>query len=141
MEPAFRYYALAATVVALHLVLLSNYTGFTRLRRKQFINPEDAARFTKGPPAADDHPDVLRVKRAHQNLVENAIPFFVVGALYAATGATATGAKAYFGVFVAARVLHTVAYLAGKQPWRTLAFGVGLLAIAGMAAHVIRTVV
>lgn len=47
----------------------------------------------------------------------------------------------YFWTFTAARLLHSVFYLWGKQPFRTLAFAVGVLAIIGMAVHVLRLVV
>ncbi|NJI24120.1 MAPEG family protein, partial [Aeromonas veronii] len=36
------------------------------------------------------------------------------------------------GSFTAARVVHTVAYLLGWQPWRTLAYGVGVVCLFGM---------
>ena len=136
----FHYYALASAILSLQLLSLALWTGTVRVMRKQWVNPEDA-KLNKGEKAEADHPDVLRVKRAHQNLIENAIPFFVVGALYAATGATRTGALAYFGTFTAVRLLHSLFYLWGKQPWRTLMFAVGVLAVVGMAVHVIRAVV
>jgi uncharacterized MAPEG superfamily protein len=34
----------------------------------------------------------------------------------------------YFGAFSAARLLHSYAYVAGKQPWRTICFAAGALA-------------
>jgi len=136
-DPAFRYYAIASAIVALQLIALALWTGTVRVGRKQYVNPEDAA-LNKAKQADDDHPDVLRVKRAHVNLMESAIPFFVVGALYTATGGSKTGAMAYFGTFVVARLLHTLFYLAGKQPFRTLTFAIGVLTIIGMAVHVLR---
>ncbi|MGH8366157.1 MAG: MAPEG family protein [Pseudomonas sp.] len=36
-------------------------------------------------------------------------------------------------MFTAARVMHTVMYLSGRQPWRTLAYGVGVLCLSGLA--------
>jgi len=83
-EPALRSYALAGTIVALHLIVLALWTGATRAMRKTFVNPEDA-KLNKTAVAEDDHADVLRVKRAHQNALENAIPFFAIGLLYALT--------------------------------------------------------
>jgi glutathione S-transferase len=103
------------------------------------VNPEDKV-VNKGELAEQEHDDVLRIKRAHINALENAVPFFVIGALYVATGATKTGAQLYCYTFLAARLLHSVFYLAGKQPFRTLSFGVGALANLGMAYHVIRAV-
>ena len=137
INPAFATYAIASTIFALHLILLAFYTGSVRRRRKQFGNPEDAALF-KVAAAEGDHPDVLRVKRAHANALESAVPFFAVGALYASTLPSNNGALAYFGAFVVARLLHSVFYIWGKQPFRTIFFGVGTLSIIGMAAHVLR---
>jgi uncharacterized MAPEG superfamily protein len=46
---------------------------------------------------------------------------------------------AYFGTFIVARLGHTFAYLSGKQPFRSLFFAVGQLAITGMAVQIVRT--
>lgn len=136
-SPAFKIYAVSAAIVAIQMLLLALWTGTVRKRRGVFVNPEDAAG-SKTAKADQDHEDVLRVKRAHQNLIENAVPFFVVGLLYVLTGATRTGAIAYFATFTAARLLHTLFYLWGKQPFRTITFAAGVLATLGMAVHVIR---
>ncbi len=134
--PAFKLYAFTSTLVALHLLILAGWTGAVRTKHKSYVNPEDAGAF-KGAAVEADHPDVLRVKRAHQNAIESAIPFFAVGLMYTLTGATKAGGQAYFLTFLAARVLHSVFYLAQKQPFRTLSYAVGALAITGMAVQVI----
>jgi glutathione S-transferase len=138
--PALKLYALASTLVALHLILLAGWTGAVRNRHKTYVNPEDATTL-KGTLVAADHADVLRVKRAHYNALENAVPFFAVGLAYALSGASTTGAYAYFFTFLAARVLHSMFYLWGKQPFRTLTFAIGVLAMVGMGVHVIRTAI
>lgn len=136
-NPAFSTYAIASTVIALHMILLAFYTGRVRSRHKQYGNPEDAA-FFKLPAAEGDHPDVLRVKRAHANALESAVPFFAIGALFVTVGPSKSSALAYFGVFVAARLLHSVFYIWGKQPFRTILFAIGTLSVIGMAVHVLR---
>jgi len=140
-SPAFQAYALSAAILAVQLILLAFYTGAVRAKSKRFINPEDSVVSPGSKLAEAEHPDVLRVQRAHSNALENALPFFVVGALYIATGATKSGAQAYCYTFLAARLLHSVAYLAGRQPFRTIFFSVGALATLGMAYHVIRAVI
>lgn len=136
----FQLYALCAAVLGVHMILLALWTGTVRVTKKTWVNPEDA-RLNKGAHADVDHADVQRVKRAHQNAIENAIPFFVVGFLYVLTGATTLGAQVYFFTFTGARLLHTVFYLWGRQPFRTMMFAVGVLATLGMAVQVIiRTV-
>jgi microsomal prostaglandin-E synthase 1 len=138
-NPAFAAYALASSILSLQLIVLALLTGLARGRTKTYVQREDAATF-KGEKAAVEHPDVARAQRSHLNTLENAVPFFVVGLLYVLTGATRTGATAYFGVFVAARILHSVVYALGLQPWRTIAYLIGILSIVGMAVHVIRAV-
>ena len=139
-NPALKLYALVSALLALHLLLLALWTGTVRVRHKIWVNPEDAA-FNKGKQADDDHHDVLRVKRAHLNALENAIPFFAVGLAYALTAPSQTGAQAYFFTFLAVRVLHSIFYLAGRQPFRTLTFAIGVLCVVGMAVQVIRVTV
>lgn len=136
-NPAFKVYALSSAIVALHLLTLAGITGAVRTKYKAFVNPEDAA-LNKGQEVDTDHPAVQRTKRAHQNLIESAIPFFAVGLLYAMTNPSKTAAQAYFFTFVGARVLHTIFYLLGKQPFRTLSFVIGISTIIGMAVRVIR---
>jgi prostaglandin-E synthase 1 len=136
-NPAFSTYAIASTIVALHMILLAFYTGSVRGRRKQYGNAEDAA-FFKVAVTDGEHADVLRVKRAHANALESGVPFFAVGALYVTVGQSKAAALAYFGSFVVARLLHSVVYIWGKQPLRTIFFAVGALSIIGMAVHVLR---
>src|SRR3954464_3907009 len=106
---SFRIYAIAASIIALHLLTLAAWTGSVRVLYKQWINPEDAA-LTKGEVVTVEDPRLQRVRRAHANALENAGPFFAVGALYAVASPSKTAALAYFGTFVAARVLHSIVY-------------------------------
>lgn len=138
MSPT-QIYALVASIIGIQLILLAFWTGTVRTMRKQYVNPEDA-KLSKAETTEQDHPDVLRTKRAHQNALENALPFFAIGALYAASSPSPSGAAAYMYTFLGARLAHSVFYLAGKQPFRTLSFAVGALATIGMGVHVIRSV-
>jgi glutathione S-transferase len=139
-NPALKLYALVAALIGVQMLLLALWTGTVRTRHKQWVNPEDA-KLNKGDQKDQDHPDVQRVKRAHQNAIENAVPFFAIGLLYALSGASKTGAQAYFFTFLGARVLHSIFYLWGRQPFRTLMFAVGVLATLGMAYQVIRAAI
>jgi glutathione S-transferase len=139
-NPALKLYALVASLAAVHLILIALWTGTVRAMRKVFVNPEDAT-LNKGQQADLEHPDTARVKRAHQNALENAVPFFAIGLLYALTGPSATMAQVFFFTFLAARVLHTFFYLSGKQPFRTMMFAIGVLSMLGMAVQTLRAVV
>jgi glutathione S-transferase len=136
-SPALKMYAFTSSILALQLIALALWTGTVRAMRKVFVNPEDAA-LNKAKQSEDDHEDTQRVKRAHMNLLENAVPFFVVGLLFALTQPSAVAAQAYFFTFLGARVLHSIFYLWGKQPFRTMMFALGALCIIGMAVQVIR---
>jgi uncharacterized MAPEG superfamily protein len=81
---------------------------------------------------------VARVLRAHRNMLVNTEPFLVLGLVMVLIGTTKTTAMAYFGTFVAARLGHTFAYLAGKQPWRSIFLTIGQLAILGVVYQVVR---
>ena len=81
---------------------------------------------------------ITEVYRAEQNLPElvtllekeGAGDFqrlVVLGALYVAAGGPGRPALAYCTIFCVARMAHSYAYLAAKQPWRTVAFVAGLL--------------
>lgn len=135
---AIKVYAIVAVALALQSIALAFGTAAVRTKRKQIVNPEDAAVVKGGKVEAVDHPDVQRVKRAHQNLLENIVPFYAVGLLYALTNPSALGAQAYCYTFLGTRLLHSVFYLWGRQPFRTLAFVVGVLALLGMCVHVLR---
>ena len=47
----------------------------------------------------------------------------------------------FCGVFVVARVGHSLSYLGEKQPWRTISFGVGALATLVMVGFLVRALV
>lgn len=75
-----------------------------------------------------------RVERAHANMVEN-LPLFATLVLtvhVAGKGSSATALACQ--VFVAARVVHTLLYLAGVQLWRTVVFVVSILALLVLMA-------
>jgi uncharacterized MAPEG superfamily protein len=69
---------------------------------------------------------IERTRRAHTNMVENLAPFACLVLIAHVTGkanaTTALGAE----IFLAARVLHTLVYMAGIPVLRTLVFSVGV---------------
>lgn len=140
-QAPFQCYALAVAVLVLNLYGLGFYTAKLRADRKIVLNPEDAGINGGAAVAESEHPDVLRVKRAHLNLLENAVPFFAIGFLYTLTDPSVTLSCAFFTVFVVIRLFHSVFYLTAKQPFRTLSFAVGALINVAMVVQVVRAVV
>ncbi|KAM9793426.1 prostaglandin E synthase isoform X1 [Syngnathus typhle] len=107
---------------------------------KAFANPEDAMRHG----GAQYHrldPDVERCRRAHRNDMENIFPFLFLGAIYSMTGPSLATARLHFVAFTAARVLHSVAYLAAlPAPTRSLAYVAAQVPCLSMALQILAAV-
>ena len=137
-QPAFRLFAIASLLLVATLYRLAFLTGKVRDQSKAVVNPEDV-RVYHGASVVDlDHPNVLRVKRAHLNLLENAVPFFVIGLLYALTRPGPAMASVLFFGFVGIRWVHAFVYMKRLQPVRAGAFAAGVLVNVIMAALVVR---
>ena len=135
-DPTMRLFAVCAAILVLKMLLTANLTGILRTSRRVFASPEDY-RFFGAEPAARPDEQIERIRRAHRNDLENILPFLVIGFLYVLTGPSYTVAWWLFVLFTVARVLHTAVYIAGLQPWRTVCFGIGSVALYAMALIVI----
>lgn len=141
-DPQFKLFAICAVILSAQMLVLGGYTAATRAKNKNYLNPEDnkvsfkEARLVEGA----EHPDVARVQRAHRNLLESLPMFFALGLIYLLAGASPLGAKICFGTFTGARVLHSIIYIKELQPWRTITYALGSLALAGMMVLILMTV-
>lgn len=133
MNELLRLYALCVLVLCLKMFAVSCYQGFFRLRRLAFTNPEDAA-FLKRAVRDVELPQVGRASKAWANDLENIPVFFALGGLCVALQTPAVATAWCFGGFTLARLVHTLTYLAGWQPWRTLAYGLGVVCLFGLGA-------
>jgi uncharacterized MAPEG superfamily protein len=140
--PAFRTYALCSSILALKMILSAFYTGSRRNRHQAYVNREDAQTFGKAGVRAgtEEAPEVAHALRIQRNDLENIPAFFAIGLIYVLAGATPRGAAAYFWVFTLARIAHTVVYMQNLQPWRAIAYGVGVLCMFGMITQILRAV-
>ena len=129
-SPALRMFGIAYVILVLKMVAVGAYTSMLRIRTGVYATSEDFA-FT-GSPAAPRREDIERARRAHRNDLENILPFFGVGLLYAFTNPSATAAAIYYFGFAAARIAHSITYLAQWQPHRTIAFSIGLALMLAM---------
>ncbi|WP_439865196.1 MAPEG family protein [Pseudomonas antarctica] len=131
MNDLLRVYAVCVLVLCLKMFAISCYQGFFRIRELAFTNREDAAFFRR-----DAHSvelvQVGRAGRAWANDLENIPLFFVVGGLCVVSGTSSIATALLFGGFTVARVVHTVTYLAQWQPWRTVAYGGGVMSLFGL---------
>jgi glutathione S-transferase len=135
--PAFQPLVLFSVLLALKMGAVAFATARARARSLVVVNPEDVPVNKGSHPEAEDAPATLRAKRAHQNDVENIPVFLVLALLFTLTGCSATAGWAYFGVYFAARTLHTIFYLGAIQPWRTAAFALGQLTQLGILVQLL----
>lgn len=135
MNSALSVYATCVVVLFIKLFAVSCYQGYFRIRHAVFTNPEDAAVFKRAARAAE-LPEVARGAKVWLNDLENIPVFFELGGLAIVLEAPTAATVWLSGVFTAARVMHTVAYLAGVQPWRTVSYGVGVVCLLGLAGLV-----
>lgn len=135
-QSAFTVYAITVLLLCLNLLFLWAYSGATRGKTRTAINEEDAARFG-GTLAETDPPAVARVLRAHRNAQASITPFLLLGLVFVLAGGSTGTAQILFGIFTVARFAHSFAYLKAQQPWRTIAFIVGLLATIALMLDIV----
>lgn len=136
MPDLMAIFSLCVVVLFLKMLAISCYQGFYRISRQTFKNAEDAA-FVGRPASPQELPQVSRAAQAWTNDLQNIPVFFFLGALcqlYYPPGQLSAGLMV---VFTAARLVHTVAYLARWQPWRTIAYVVGIICLLGLAGIVV----
>jgi glutathione S-transferase len=127
-DPVVRLYGFCAAVLVIKMLVTANLTGVYRTSRKVYATPEDYRFFGQEPVSRRDE-DIERIRRSHQNDLENILPFLGIGLVYALSGPSYTMAAVLFIVFTVSRVLYTVVYVAGLQPWRTILFAVAQIAL------------
>jgi uncharacterized MAPEG superfamily protein len=135
--PAFSAYAVSVVVLGLNLVGLANATAISRAQASEAINPEDAKSDQKVVyEGGNDR--TSRYRRAHRNALENVPMFMVTALVLTLMGTSATVGAALFYPYAALRVLHSVCYVKGIQPFRTISFALALLlqvAVLGLIAY------
>lgn len=136
MAQAECWYAVASVLLFFKMFALSAYQGFYRIGKLTFKTPEDAA-FVGREAAKEELPQVQRAARAWLNDLENIPIFLALGIAYVWVGAAPGMAVWLFLVFTAARYLHSLFYLCGIQPWRTVAYAVGVVCMLSMSVQIL----
>ncbi|XP_054480673.1 microsomal glutathione S-transferase 1-like [Anoplopoma fimbria] len=142
-DEVFMAFTTYAAIVILKMLLMAPLTAFYRLTKGAFANEEDVALkpMEERKKLLRTDPDVERVRRCHQNDLENIVPFVLIGLLYALTGPELSAALLHFRVFAGCRIFHTIAYISVlPQPSRGLSWLVGVLVTLSMAYRVLSTV-
>jgi len=118
-NPLFATYVIAATIMILKAASMSWLTVARMLQVKGgFRSPEDAKKTPlnkdPSPQQLEKNEAVERIRRIHQNDLEN-LPFFLVaGFLFVLTDPSLVLARVLLYGYVVTRLLHFIAYLTAR---------------------------
>ena len=135
---AFAAYIATSLILSLNLLTLWVCSGAIRAKSAVAINPEDGARYHV-PISELDPPAVARILRAHRNAESMIYPFLIIGLVYVLEGGGWKIATPVFAIFMIARIAHSILYLLGRQPGRTISFAISLLAMLALMSATLTT--
>lgn len=119
-NPAFAAYCATASVLVLKMAAMSWLTIYRLMKTHSgFRSPEDARAGAFNPEPREGQLDateyVDRIRRIHQNDLENLLPFLCIGLVYVATGPSVTLAQTLFATYLVARLVHFYVYLTAQS--------------------------
>lgn len=138
--PLLRMYAITAIVLTFKMFANSLVQGRGRVTSQIFTIPEDARLFG-GKLEVEEAPAVRRAAAVWRNDLENIPIFLILAGIFVAAGLSSGAFALYCVIFMAARILHTICYLNAIQPWRTVAFTVGVAAMFALMIHLLVEVI
>jgi len=125
-DPVFLAYTLTVVVHTFNLLVLWHLSSFARVKTRSTMNPEDAATIARGAQVVTtDPPEVARMLRVHRNTFDNTIPFLLLALLFVSLRPDLLEAQILLGTFTVARIVFSITYVAGLQPWRTISYVIG----------------
>lgn len=128
-DPVFQAYVVTIVVLSLNMLGLAGATAVTRGQASEVINPEDQKLDGTARVVFEGGNDrTARYRRAHRNALENSPIFMINGLVLVLVQPPAALAIALFATYAIARILHSVCYVKSIQPFRTMFFGIGMLA-------------
>jgi len=126
--PAFQPYVISVLLLGANLVGLANATAITRGQASEVVNPEDKALNKEATVVYEGGNDrTARYRRAHRNALENTPVFMTTALVLTLMGVSGTVAAVLFCGYAALRILHSVCYVKGIQPFRTISFVLALI--------------
>ncbi len=143
-NPVFAAYAIAASLMVLKMASMSWLTVYRMMRVSGgFRNPEDAAAGLANPKPSPGQLDrneyVERIRRIHQNDMENVPPFLAAGLLFAFTAPSLALAQSLYYGYVVSRLLHFGAYVTARShETRATFWTIGVLIMMAMAVLSLR---
>jgi uncharacterized MAPEG superfamily protein len=137
-DPVFQSYIGSVVFLSLNMLGLANATALTRGQHSEVINPEDKKLNDKATVVYDEGNDkTQRYRRAHRNALENNLLFLITGLLFVMTNPSTALAAGIFGTFTVCRIGHSICYVKGVQPFRTMFFAFGMLTQVAMLGIIV----
>lgn len=128
---SIQVYVVFVVLLCMNLMGLWVMSGVVRGKTKTTLNEEDARTIAAGARLTETEPqEIQRVLRAHANAIANIVPFLFLSQLWITVAAPKP--PIVLGVcaaFTIARYGHSFAYVGGRQPWRSIFFTIGALAM------------
>jgi len=130
---------ISGVLLTINHTWLMTATELTRARFKLFATPEEwAASGIKAEDASTDGiRELQRHHNAHRNTTENTVYFVLLAAVFAFTSPTSVAAYVWIVGFAVARMGHVYGYLRGKDGIRGIFMTLSLLALYGLASHLV----
>lgn len=134
--------AYGLTAIALFLKMFATVLvqAYGRFKSTSFDNPEDSAFvakiFGKQDAASTANDLVRRAQNTLRNDGENIPIFLFLAMTYVQLDCWETGVLIYFPLFVAARIIHGVAYINGIQPLRNIVYLAGVGIMFALCSHI-----
>ena len=107
------------------------YTGIMRFVKKQPAMPEDVSLMRAEVYEESTNPAVLKGLNMHRNDTENVYIYFFLSLIFPLATVPGSGTSALTAwncfnlIFTVSRLLYSLCYAFGLQPWRTIVFNVG----------------
>jgi len=142
-NPVFATYAIAGSLMVLKIMAQGWITVVRMIRNDAgLLNPEDLkpGPANRNPKPEQLHPleDVDRSRRIQRNDLENIPAFLAIGLIFVLIKPPLAAAQWLMYGFVAARLLHTIAYsTAQRHEVRAVFYSVGSLIVIAMAVWVL----
>lgn len=135
-DQLFAAYIFYAGILIFKTFMMSFLTARQRMKNRVLPSPEDYGEKNKGKPIPSCE-DVDRVRRAHQNDLENIPIFLIIALLYTLLNLSPVRGIWCLRIFTAARFLHTIAYLNSVSKPRGAGFVVGTICLLIMGVSVL----
>jgi len=144
--PLLGSFALSCLIISSRMYIIGALTAFHRRQRNEVIVPEDAIFLSKD----EDKPlmsgEVIsdRFSNIHRNDMESVLPWFMMACnfILAALKSSNLSVHQYFGigffvVFAIQRIVYSIIYAFGLQPWRSITYHIGFICTIIMMVYTV----